>query len=76
MMNTTPARVAAAFAEDGGLIGFLVERDGVALAVDLEGQELGPFRVREAAVAALSRRRLSDGLSRRRDSCSAATPAL
>jgi hypothetical protein len=74
-MNPAPARVAAAFAEDGGLIGFLVMRQGLCLAVDLEGQEFGPFRVREAAVAALSRRRRFE-MSRRREVLPSPTPEL
>jgi len=53
----TPARVLMAYAADERWIGFLIERDRTFLAVNLAGDEIGPFRTQEAAVAALSRER-------------------
>jgi hypothetical protein len=57
-MNPTPARVLMVYGADNDCwLGFLVVREGTFLAVSLAGDELGPFRTQDAAVAALSRRR-------------------
>ena len=59
-MNTAPARVLMVYGADECWLGFLVVRDATFLAVSLAGDEVGPFRTQDAAVAALSRRRRSE----------------
>ncbi len=49
-MNTTPARVAMVYGADESWLGSLVARNGLFLAVNLAGRELGPFRTEDAAV--------------------------
>ncbi len=65
-MNPAPARAVMVYADDERFLGFLVVRDGTFLAVNLSGNELGPFRTQDCAVAALSRRRRFE-TSRRRE---------
>ncbi len=74
-MNTRPARVAMVYAADESWLGSLVVRDETFLAaVSLAGDEVGPFRTQDAAVAALSRRRRFE-LSRRHESRAWSTSA-
>ncbi len=72
-VNELPARVAMAYAEDGRFIGFVIERVGTCIAVDLMGGEHGPFRTEDAAIAALARGRRFE-LSRRPESLTRSAP--